>query len=44
MLPGLWDPFWVTLLSKMLATAATAVAVSMLVERVGVNRRAILTL
>src|SRR3954463_12084945 len=35
MLPGLSDPFWVTLLFKMLATAALVVAVSMLVERVG---------
>ncbi len=35
MLPGLSDPFWVTLFHKMLATAALVVAVSMLVERVG---------
>ena len=35
MLPGLSDPFWVTLLYKMLATAGLVVAVSMLVERVG---------
>jgi hypothetical protein len=35
MLPGLSDPFWVSLLAKMLATAAIVVAVSALVERVG---------
>src|SRR3954449_6665790 len=35
MLPGLLDPFWAGLLAKMLATAAIAVAVSALVERVG---------
>jgi uncharacterized membrane protein (GlpM family) len=35
MLPGPSDPFWITLLYKMLATAALVVSVSMLVERVG---------
>src|SRR4051812_50061758 len=35
MLPAPSDPFWVTLLYKMLATAALVVSVSMLVERVG---------
>jgi len=35
MLPAPSDPFWVTLLYKMLATAALVVSVSMLVERIG---------
>ena len=35
MLSGLSDPFWVSLLAKMLATAAIVVAVSALVERAG---------
>src|SRR3954470_25083885 len=35
MLPAPPDPFWITLLYKMLATASLVASVSMLVERIG---------